>query len=172
MNNRIYLHDCKSVAALAVLGNDTVNMEAVAPSVRGAASVNFDKANGAANTIFAGVYGVPLIGKFNPDMDGSFGPTAKICWSIDIPDLTNVAYSFVRLGASAAAYVEWRYGDSSHTAGRFTIANSLIAEGYPTGAGNLTDTSYLAFGVAFDNEANTLANILVDGIWIEESWAW
>lgn len=168
MKDRVWVYGDGVLGDIVALNNDCGNVEIATPSVLSSGSLNFDKLNGAGNTIYAIVYGTP---KFQSDLLAypAFGPTAKIYWSINIPDLTNVANSFVRLGTSASNYVEWRFADTSHTAARFTLANANLAEGYPTGTGNLRTVTYMQIGVTFDAETNALANILVDGVWIEES---
>ena len=160
---------CKSITspALTALNTDCENVALAAPSVTGAASVNFDKANGAANTIFALVYGT--ISGINFLTLPPYGLSAKIYWLIDIPTITNLAYSMVRLGSDASNYFEWRFADSSHVAGKFVIASAYLGECYVTGTPTLESPTYLQFGAAFDGETNALADMLMDGIWIDVS---
>lgn len=163
---RRWIHTCKSATGLAALNNDCDNVEAAAPSVLGAASINFDKVDGAGNTTAAIVAGTPQI-TLDFLAAAPYGPTAKIYWLIDIPTLTNLAYSFVRLGASASSYFEWRFADSSHVAGKFVLASAYIGEAFVTGTPTLENPTYMQFGASFDAEGNTLANMLMDGIWVD-----
>lgn len=164
---RRWIHHCKSITspALAAADTDCDNVALAAPSMMGSASVNFDKVNGAANTLFARVVGTP---EYTIDWVSSFrDENVNIYWLIDIPTLTNLAYSFVRLGDSASAYYEWRYADSSHVAGKFVVAYANFWEAYVTGSPTLANPTYLCFGAAFDGETNTLADMLMDGIWVD-----
>jgi len=148
-----------------VLGNDTVNLTVDTKVVYAPKryALEFDKADGTANTVLAAVYKT-----IDLALRG-FEPNDRICWLINIPDLTNVAYSFVRLGSDQSTnYAEWRFVDTSHTAGRWTVAWSKLGNAYAAGTGlNWDNIDSIAVGVAFDLETNALADILVDTIWLE-----
>jgi hypothetical protein len=147
------------------LGNDTDNLTTGTVRLGGSGSLQFDKVDGAANTVFAGAYRTidktPLISKFKP--------WDQVGISCEVSASTNVAYVFARVGADASNYVEWRWDDASLRAGIMTFLTTDFGSGAVTGTGwseidlenvgNVYDWDYLAVGVAFDAEGNALANI-------------
>lgn len=167
--HRKMIYDCESVTGLTTLGNDTTNLITCSTNfVRGAASIEFAKVDGAAGSTIAGVYAT-LPELIDLDTPARYGPSAKIKWLVYISDITNVAYSFVRIGSSSTNYLEWRFADSSHTAARWTVASANLGDCYTGGTGADMGALgyYLAFGVAFDGESNALANLRFDGIWVD-----
>lgn len=161
----LWVYSPSTQTVLTALNNDCTNVALAAPGVWGATSLNFDKANGAGNTIYAIVYGVPLITSlYHPNI----GPNGKIYWSIKVSSIAAVAYSFVRLGNDASNYCEWRFIDTSHVATKFTYANAVLGECYTLGSPDMSAIDYMQIGVTFDAESDTLADILIDGVWIEE----
>lgn len=161
------LDEMETASDWTVLGNDTVNLAASTIRTRGTYSLEFDKANGTAGTVFAGAYRTV-------DFDFVSGqwwlPEDRICWLAYISDLTNVAYSFVRLGTSASHLAEWRMVDTSHTAARWTLCSAKLGDMYVTGNGwNMNNIDYMAVGVAFDGAANELADIKFDMVYLRRS---
>jgi len=147
----------------AALGNDTLNLATTLKHVQGTAALTFDKVNGAANTVFAG------IGKTLSSFDlGNPSPHDLFMTTIYIPDLTDVSYVFLRVGTDSTNYNEWRVDDTDLTAATFeTLAFSVGDVNYAgiTGNGwNPGAITYVAVGVAFDAETNTLAGIVFDEI--------
>ena len=141
-----------------VLGNDTVNLAWATNRWSGEYSLEFDKANGAANTVFACAYRTVDLDLFDLGM-WSFD---KAFWQVYLSDLTNVAYTFARIGSSATNHIEWRCADSNLIAG-WSVATSNVGDAYLAGTGwDPHAITYLAVGVAFDAETNTLADIKFD----------
>lgn len=172
MCDRLEIDSCDAVTGWTVLGNDTTGNGAGSilatdlNHIWGTASIDFNKVNGAANTIFAGIQKTITSLDIDSWLKNGMG---YILWSLDIPDLTNVAYAFVRLGTSSSHYNEWRVDDSDLIAG-WNALKAAVSN--PTSAGNTGNgwnpaaITYAAVGVAFDGEANTLADMKLDRIYV------
>jgi len=146
-----------------VLGNDTLNLATTAKHVMGVAALTFDKVNGAANTIFAGIQ------KTLSSVDlGQVSPHDILQGSFYLPDLTDVAYCFLRLGTDSSNYNEWRLPVDVLTAAVWeTGALSIGDADYDGITGNgMTSAAitYIAVGVAFNDESDTLAGIVFDQV--------
>jgi len=157
---------CTATADFSVLGNDTTNLATNSNHLAGTASLSFDKVDGAANTKIAGIQ------KTLPTTINFFkvaGVLGYIQSMVYLTDITDCDYFFVRLGTDSSNYNEWRIsiGDA-WTAGIWETVQIAISEpNYAGSTGNgwvATAVDYMAFGVAFDAETDTLANILVDRI--------
>ncbi len=157
-----------ATAGWAVLGDDTTNLATTTNHVHGTNALEFDKANGTDNTIFAGI--------------------EKTISSVDITDHSNhgvvqvpfyvsstaqVAYIFVRIGTDSSNYNEWRIDDDDITGGawepgainiNFPDVNGSTGNGW-----NPAAVTYIAVGVAFDNQINTLEDIRFDEIAVHSS---
>lgn len=141
----------------SALGNDTTNLTWTPVRLQGRSGLRFDKADGAANTKLACVYREVA----SVNIERSFDPHDVAVWPMIVPDLTNVEYAFLRIGSDASNYIELRYADTSLTAARWCLCRAALGEAYVAGSGaDLSAVEYVAVGVAFDGEANTLANIV------------
>jgi len=159
---KVVLDAMNATTGWTVLGNDTTNLATANNRVIGTKSVEFDKADGAANTKLAGVSRT-----IDNNLDG-FEPTAKISWLLYVSAVTNIDYTFIRIGSDSSNYSELRFADSSLVAGWNICHQHLGMYTSTTGtACDLTDVDYLVVGVAFDAETNTLADIAIDEISIE-----
>lgn len=152
-----------AVGTWTALSNDTINLATTKKHTSGTDALTFDKANGAADTIFAGFQ------KTLSSVDlGSVSPHDLLQGTFYIPDLTNVAYAFLRLGTDASNYNEWRLPDTALTAAVFETGALSIGDADYTGitgdGWNPAAITYIAVGVAFDAETNTLAGIVFDEI--------
>jgi hypothetical protein len=126
----LHLESFEAVADWTVFGNDTDNLAVSTTRIEGTNSIEFDKVDGLANTTIAGCYrtvsGITLKEWHAHD---------KIVWHVYVSATTNVASAFIRLGTSATNYAEWRFADSSLTAGAFTqCAVEPRATPWPTSA--------------------------------------
>ena len=129
----LVLDHMEDVNPWAVLGDDTTGLEISGVHASGKFALHFNKVDSAADTVFAGMYRAVQLDFHR------FGPQDKICWLVNIPDLTNVTYTFLRLGDDAANYVDgW----------------------------DQSEVVYMAVGVAFGAEDNALANMYVDQAFI------
>lgn len=147
----------------AALSNDTLNLATTKKHILGTDALTFDKVNGAANTIFAG------IAKTISSVDlGDISPHDLIQTMCYLPTLTDVAYVFVRVGTDSSNYAEWRVADTDLTAATFEVlALSVGDSSYAgiTGNGwNPSAITYIVVGVAFDAETNALAGIVFDEV--------
>lgn len=166
MSNRIQILDrMESITGWSVLGNDTTTLAISTASARGTNCLSFAKVNGAANTIFGGISRTVDIQGMD---DNFYHPNAIVAWHLSVSAITDIAYSFLRLGTDASNYAEWRYDDSSITAARFTLCAARLGDCYVTGTGcNYDNMDYMAVGCAFDAETDALAAILVDHIYMD-----
>ena len=147
----------------AALGNDTINLATTTKHVLGAAALEFDKVNGAANTVFGG------IDKTITSVDlGNPSPHDIIQTVIYVESVAAIDYFFLRLGTDNTAYNEWRIDGADLTGAIFeTIAVDIGDASYAgiTGAGiDWGALTYVAVGFAFNAETDTLANIVIDEI--------
>ena len=87
-------------SAWTALGNDTLNLMAVDFGVSARKTMRFDKVNGAANTKLAAIYGATSV------LTYQILPEDVVMWGMYCPDVTNVAYAFLRIGSDASNYLE------------------------------------------------------------------
>jgi hypothetical protein len=146
-----------------VLGNDTTNLATTTIHAMGTAALTFDKADGAANTVFSAIQ------KTLSSVDlGSTSPhdiLQTVCYT---SDTTNISYAFVRLGTDSSNYSEWRIDGTALTSGEMeTLAFSLgdTSHGGSTGTGwDPSAVTYVCIGMAFATETDTLTGIIFDEI--------
>jgi hypothetical protein len=147
-----------ATTGFTVLGNDTDNLATTTRRVRGVAALEFDKVNGAANTVNAGAYKT-----IDAKLD-EFPASFMLEWWVYCSTLVDVDFAWIRLGTSASHYVEYRVPANDMTAGQFSRCLVPLG-GFQSVTGNgceFSNVDYLAVGVAFNGEANTLADIAVD----------
>jgi len=163
--NHQTIENMDSATGFVVLNTSTDNLVTGEGSVYGTANVQFDKINGA--SALAGVYRT-ITDSIKVDRPGTFWRLHDIVgWLIQIPVITNVAYTFARLGTDASNYCEWRVADTALTAARFTLCHVPVGNAYVVGEGwNPAAVTYAVVGVAFDQTGNTLAAIQVDALWL------
>lgn len=153
-----------------VFGNDTINKAASEIRLWGAYSLEFDKTDGAANTTIAGVY--KTFTYVDPFKDMT--PLDRIGAVFYVSSLTDVAYAFIRIGSSAANYVEYRILDSNMQAGWNCLSRKIGDCFLPTTTtgfavlGN-TDPTYIAVGVVFDAQDKALADIKFDSVFVAKN---
>lgn len=147
-----------SATGWTILGTDTANLTTDLRHVVGTASLEFDKVDSAADTIFAGVYRT-----LSPTVDLSrFGPADELQAVISIPDKTNVVYAFIRLGTSVSHYNEWRLAEAAITQAvwqEFEVRLDDCQIDVVGNGWNPAAVAYVAVGVAFAAEANALADM-------------
>lgn len=160
----IDLANCNAYTDYTVLGNDTANLANSTNHVFGSGAITFDKVNGADNTVYAGVYkSFTAINVAEIFEAGGF--VGLGCY---LSSLSNVVNVFLRIGTDASNYNCWTWPAASLTAA--TWLNLRTAAAMPTyakNAGNGWNTSsisYVAFGVEFSGETNTLSGILFDHV--------
>ena len=163
------LDDFESATGWAIIdgGDATENIAVSTVSVQGTYSLEFDKKNGTG--IFIGgaqkTYTAPLARDLKDAKPSDF-----ICWSCYLSATTDVVNSFIRLGTDSSNYATWTYADSLHTAGMFTYCRMPFQQHMPTGTGIDRDKiTYIAVGVTFDGEDDTLADIKFDDVHLHKS---
>lgn len=149
-----------------VLGNDTDNLEASANVIFGRYCLDFDKANGSDNTVYAGAYKT-----VSERLDfGTFLPADEIFWLIQLPTLGNVAFAVVRLGSSTTNYVEWRFAETNLTLARWTLCSARLGNGFVNGTGiDWKNITHVGIGALFDTASDTLENIQAGPIWVDHT---
>jgi hypothetical protein len=152
-----------ATAGWTVLGNDTINLATTKKHVTGTDALTFDKTDGAADTIFAGIQ------KTLTSVDlGEVSQHDLLQGTFYIPSLSLVTYVFLRLGTSSSHYNEWQLPVAALTGGIFEVGALSIGDADYTGiTGNGWDSSaitYIAVGVAFSDAGDALAGIVFDQI--------
>ncbi len=160
------LDNMDATTGWSVISDDTDNLATTTTHVLGTNALTFDKVDGTADTVIAGITktlsSVDLSGYRSEDC---------ITFSFLIPTLTDVAKVFIRLGTSASHYNEWQIDDSELTANTWLRANVPLGNVTSvTGNGwNQSSIDYIAIGVTFDAETDTLAAIIFDHIGVTDS---
>lgn len=144
-----------------VLGNDTLNLATTTNHLTGSNALTFDKVDGAANTVFAGIQKtITTVDMGELDLHDI---VQTVCY---VSSSANIDYIFVRIGTDSTNYNEWRISGDDIGAGDFQILGLTIgsaSQSGNTGNGvNWGSISYIAVGVAFDNQNNTLSGIIFD----------
>ena len=156
-----HIDNCEATTGWTVLGNDTVNLATTTNHVLGALALEFDKVDGAANTVFAGIQKTITSVNLCPYHKGG----GFFCCSIYVSSVADVEYAFLRVGTDSSNYNEWR-GDADEMLAGWNSFKKRMAEPYThVGNGwNSAAITYVAIGIAFGNETDTLADIAVDHI--------
>lgn len=152
---------CGSTSGWSVLGNDTVNLATTTNHVCGTSALEFDKVNGTDNTKFAGIQKtISSISMSAYHKGGGF-----FIWSTYLSDITDVDYLFLRLGTDSSNYNEFRISSERLTAGWIAARAPMSSPSAIVGNGwNSQAITYVAVGVAFNAESDTLEDIAVDHI--------
>ena len=163
-----------SATPWAALSNDTTTVALTDKHLTGTKAISFAKVNGAANTIFGCIAKtIPAISLGDTKDQTVPGPRDMIRVAFYLSSITDVAYAFVRLGTDVDNYNEWRIADSAITAAEWKGADIPISSAnYSgiTGTGwNPKAITYIAVGVAFDAETNTLSGIVFDHLAFSQS---
>jgi len=155
------IDSCGSTSGWSVLGNDTTNLTTTTNHVFGALALEFDKVNGTDNTKFAGIQKtISPISMAAYHKGGGF-----FIWSTYLSDITDVDYLFLRLGTDSSNYNEFRISSERLTAGWITARAPMSFPSEIVGNGwNSQAVTYIAIGVAFNSESDTLADIAIDHI--------
>jgi len=142
------------------LGNDTDNLAASTTRLFGASSLEFDKVDGAGNTKLAGAYKTISLNLTEENIQ----PIDYIVWSVYVSATTDVDYALIRLGSDGTNYYEWRFADTSMSAG-WSLCYAQIGTAILGGTGWApAAVEHLEVGVAFDAQDDTLADIKVDRV--------
>ncbi len=150
-----------SASGWTALNTDTITIATTKKHLLGTDALSFEKTDTGADSLLA------MIQNTISAVDlGSISPHDLIQTACYLPSLTNVAYIFVRIGTSISHYNEWRVDVADLTEATFEIlALSVGDANYAgiTGDGwNPSAITWIAVGVAFDAETNTMAGIVFD----------
>jgi hypothetical protein len=147
----------------AGLNSDTTGVATTTNHVLGTNAIEFDKVDGAANTVFG------AIAKTITTVDiGAVSPHDIIQVPFYLSSVVDVEYLFIRLGTDSSNYTEWRIPDENLTAGSWELLSFVVGDAeYSAHTGNGWDSTaitYVVVGAAFDAQNDTLANMAVDQI--------
>jgi len=156
-----HLDECESTDGWTELNDDTDNLDTTTNHVFGQYALKFDKVDGLGNTIFAAIQKTVTSTHLGPyHHAGGF-----FLWSLYLPDTTDVAYTFLRVGTDNANYNEWRIDDDDLEAGWNALRSAMLKPDAVQGNGwNHAAVTYICVGVAFDAQNDTLAAMAVDHI--------
>jgi hypothetical protein len=146
-----------------VLNVDVTNLATTTRGVEGAAAIEFDKTDGAANSTVAGVYKT-LTNAINFSTE-HISPSDFVVFHVYLSSVADVSSAFIRLGNAAANYYEYQVDDSKLQAGYNRCAVQL--SDITTFAGtyvNWNAMDYIAVGLNMDAETDALADICIDDI--------
>lgn len=157
---------CNDHTQVTVLGVDTINLATATNHVFGSAAISFDKANGAENSKYAGVYDT-----FTAiDMGELFESGAYVGGGAYLPSLTNVVNVFLRIGTDVNNNNCWTWPVANLTGATWlNLRTAAASPDYARNIGTGWDTNavtYVAFGVEFAAETNALAGIIMDHVHI------
>lgn len=161
----VHFQECDDYTEFTALGNDTANLANSANHIAGTNAITFDKVNGAANTVFAGVYTTTLDAS-STNIEGIFEEGAFVSACVYIPDITNVNYVFIRYGTDGSNYNEWQFSVADLTAAKWLQLRKSVStpDTYAGNGWNTSAVSFVSFGVAFNSETDTLAGIIFDSV--------
>lgn len=136
---------------------DCDNLAASTTHRVGSKSLTFDKVDGAANTAYALIYRTVSL-----DLAAiPLSPDAYIEAVVYLSSIADVANLVIRLGTSASHYHEWLIPDTDLVAGWNRVRVPVWESSSQTGDGwNPADVDYMAVGVQFDAQDDTLSGIL------------
>ena len=158
------LANCNDSTAFTTLGNDTLNLANSTAHVFGTGAVTFDKVNGAANTIYAGIQDTIT----TIDIQEAFESGGFVGLSVYLPSLSNVSKVFLRIGTDSSNYNAWVWDVTTLTAATWlNLRNPTSSPDKARSIGNGWNTnaiSYVSFGVEFTSETATLAGIIFDHV--------
>ena len=157
--------DCDSATGWSEINNDTDNLTTSTNHVWKTGSLSFDKIDGAGDSTIAGIektLGASVsVNKFIEE-GGGFA-----LGSVYVSSVADVDYIWFRMGTDNSNYNEWRVDSEvasigwNNFRGALTAPNSSVGNGWNTGA-----VSYVAIGVSMNAEDDTLAEILVDSLFL------
>ena len=155
------IEGCNATDGWTVLGNDTISLATTTNHVCGTLALEFDKVDGADNTVFAGIQKTISSTSLVPYHKGG----GFFLWSTYVSDITNVDYLFLRLGTDSSNYNEFRIDSGVLIAGWIATRAGMTSPTTVVGDGwNSAAITYVAVGVAFNLQNHALADIVVDHI--------
>ena len=163
IRDRIALANFDDLIGWSVKNTDTVNMGLDTKHINGTNSIKFDKVNSAANDTESLVQNnlTNLIDASRMLIDDI------ISTSFYLSSLANVINIFVRIGSNNGNYNQWTWPSKLLIANKWNTVEKKIKETdfVDSGVGwNQTFIGYIALGVTFRSESDTLTDIRFDNI--------
>lgn len=158
------LDTCNATSGWSAVNDDATNIQVSTNHVFGTGALSFDKANGTANTVYA------IIQKTITEANTAeiFEAGGFVGMSLALPTLSNVVGAFLRIGTDSTNYNCWYWDVTSLAAATWlNLRTAASAPSYSRNVGNgwnPASIKYIAVGVEFSGETNTMAGILVDHI--------
>lgn len=147
----------------AISNDDITNLALSTSHIIGTKSIEFDKTDGDANSMIAGVAKTLPPGLNLTPLMFSGG---AVGFSVYLLNKTNVAYAFIQLGTDSSNYHEWRVAATGITPVTWDshIIRLLDPSSF-TGIGwDSSKVTYVSVGLKMDAEGNALADIKFDHI--------
>lgn len=142
------------------LNNDAGNIALETFSVTDTDALEFDKLDGAANTVYA------IIQKTITSVDicSTSRVQSWIVAGLNIPTLTDVVNGVVYLGTNSSNYNSWTFPVESFTAGRYEEMriSTANASGFAGDGWDCSAVTWIAVGLEFAAQDDTLTDILWD----------
>jgi hypothetical protein len=160
----IDIANCNAYTDYTALNGDTDGLANSTNHVAGVGALTFNKINGPTNEVYGGVFKT-----FTAiDVSEIFEAGGFVGCGVYLPSLANVVNVFLRIGTDASNYNCWTWPVADLTAATWlNLRKSAMGPDYARnlGAGwNPAAIGYVAFGVEFAAEANTLAGIIFDHV--------
>lgn len=159
------LDDMDATTGWTVINNDTDNLTTSTNHVWKTGSLSFDKVNGAGDSSICGIQKTVSSTSLNAFMEEGGG---FILGSMSVSSIADIDYIWFRAGTDSSNYNEWRVQDDELVADQWNAVRGVMRGPYAS-TGNGWDSgavTWVAIGVAFDAQDDTLAEILVDGLFI------
>ena len=158
------IQNCNDYTEWSVLGNDTDNLADSIKHTFGVGAITFDKVDGLAGTVYAGVEStIPTI-----DISHLFEAGGFIGMTLYLSSITEVIAAYVRLGTDSSNYQEWTWPADALLGGEW---NDLRMDaGIPNYVGCLgsgwdqTAITYVSVVVEFSAEDKELTGIVLDHV--------
>lgn len=157
------LDSCDSTDGWSALNSDTEGLSTDLDHTQGSNSLEFDKVDSVANTVFGAIQKTLTA----VDVASYMENNGFIMLSLNVSATTDIDYCLVRLGTDASNYNEWRVDADALSTGWQQIRFFFYA---PSTAGNLGNgmnaaaITYVVLGCAFSSESATLADLRVDNL--------
>ena len=167
LRDRLIIDRMEDDALWTILGNDTASLAANNNSLLGAKSLSFDKVDGAANTLIAGIDQVlPKVLDLSEYLAND-----KLSTAFFAAALTNIISVSIRLGTDVSNYSQWNTLVASLTEDVWNhilhdLSDADIANQVGTGH-DLSAIAYAAVLVNFTLETNALAGLHFDHLHIQ-----
>lgn len=159
------LNDCDVTTGWTVINNDTDNLTTSTNHVWKTASLSFDKIDHGDNNLTAGIQRTISSTNLNGFIEEGGG---FLLGSMFFTDVAVIDYVFMRVGTDSSNYNEWRVSGEDLVADQWNALRGVMRAPYASvGDGwSSSAVAWMSIGVSFTAETDTLAEILVDGLFV------